>query len=258
MEGEVEVGLWDVWEGGVGAEVVVGDKVVGQVEMEEGEAAEELAEEENQETDDEEGDIDHDDHCYIKGGGFEAEKRDDHSYTKADEKEVDAKKEQEQKKNVKVKDRGAFNAQREAMNFQTLFESKITKKSISSWQCKECKKTFTSETLVNIHAKKKSCSVQSTGKIRPRKDTTCRESGCDVSFPTRRKLKENEEKVHPKPYTCHICNKPINRRRAYHRHMKEVHSEEPVLNCDSCGWITTRSDKLRTHKMLKHPLVSQS
>ena len=140
----------------------------------------------------------------------EDEIRQDHTYSK-DLNEDNNNEVVGKKKKYKKRKLGAFNSEKETINYEINFEAKILKTSLSSWKCRHCNMEFSSLVKVNMHANRDSCTVEKK-KTKPYKDTKC--ADCGVKYSSRKQLMLHREKVHPVVYECPTCAaKTFKRRR---------------------------------------------
>ena len=180
--------------------------------------------------------------------------RQDHTYSSTNKEENN-----NDKANTKIKyqkrKRGAFNSEKETVNYEINFEAKILKTSLNSWKCRQCNMQFLSLVKVNMHANRDSCEVAKR-KTRPYKDTKC--ADCGVKYPSRKELMLHREKAHPVEYKCPTCAKTFKRRRDWQRHL-DTHRPEKRLACTMCPYSAYRPHRLRHHIQLHHdrPQVSR-
>ena len=177
--------------------------------------------------------------------------KNDHSYVKVskeDEKVKNTNDHSGYKKRYKFKEKGKFNMQKEQFNFQLNFEAKIRKLDLSLWKCRECGEEFSSDILVKRHSRKETCVVKPRRRTRAIKKTRCED--CLTIFLNRRLLRAHRAKVHPQPYTCHVCGVVINRRSNWQRH-KRIH-KEPMIACRKCPYKSNRKETLKKHIKSKH------
>ena len=175
----------------------------------------------------------------------------DHSYVKVSKEDEKVKKTNDHsgyKKRYKFKEKGKFNMQKEQFNFQLNFEAKIRKLDLSLWKCRECGKEFSSDILVKRHSRKETCVVKPRRRTKAIKKTRCED--CPTIFLNRRLLRAHQAKVHPQPYTCHVCGVVVNRRCNWQRH-KMIH-KEPMIACSKCPYKSNRKETLKKHIKSKH------
>ena len=152
------------------------------------------------------------------------------------------------------KKKGPYSMEKEEENFQQLRKLKLKKLGFGLEICKICDKKFTSITLANKHARRNSCFLVKSKKVRRKKKVDC--EACNLRFETRQKYINHFEKLHAKKvFDCPDpdCNKKFKRRRLWRRHMDEKHAADGVWHsCEHCNFKSRHKCNLKAHIKTKH------
>ena len=85
------------------------------------------------------------------------------------------------------------------------------------------------------------------------KSTKC--SHCQEEFTTKWKFDEHHAEKHPgQPWICQICNKEIQDKKTYYRHLYTSHGKP--FACNKCYYKTDQTSKMKDHVRLNHEMYN--
>ena len=71
---------------------------------------------------------------------------------------------------------------------------------------------------------------------------------CELSFKTKKSLKQHAQSTHPRKIKCKLCESTFDKNCNLEEHMKTSHEEQEHFECEECGKTFVLQWRLRKHK----------